>query len=362
MAAGGMEKRCPRRWGAHRGGCSDSRLKQRLDHAFILSGMRRIGGVTESAAGCFSRGCIMPERQFDMQPTEWRRLEGLYHAALELDSAQRDDFLKEACPDDAHMRRRVMSLILTTAENSFIESAVGAAAHSVGQAAILAPGERLGAYEVVRMLGEGGMGCVYLATRADKEYTKQVAVKVVRTGGDDPGLLSRFRAERQILAHLDHPNIARLLDGGVTASGSPFVVMEFIGRRSHRRVRHHAAPVSGGAATALPDGLQRHQFRASKPGDSSRYQAEQHSGLGRWHGKAAGFRDCETAGWRHPGRDAAADESRHAHVHTRVCEPGAGAGRRRHHGYGRLLARRASLSVTNGVTGARPSDAERGGD
>ena len=89
-------------------------------------------------------------------------------------------------------------------------------------------GDRLGAYRVVEEIGRGGMGDVYLAIRDDDEFQKQVAIKVVRRGMDTADVLHRFRYERQILANLDHPYIARLLDGGTTPDGRPFFVMDFV--------------------------------------------------------------------------------------------------------------------------------------
>jgi serine/threonine protein kinase len=89
-------------------------------------------------------------------------------------------------------------------------------------------GARIGAYKIVREIGRGGMGAVYLAVRADSEYQKRVAIKLVKRGMDTDFILRRFRNERQILASLDHPNIARLLDGGTTADGLPYFVMEYI--------------------------------------------------------------------------------------------------------------------------------------
>jgi serine/threonine protein kinase/Tol biopolymer transport system component len=89
-------------------------------------------------------------------------------------------------------------------------------------------GERVGAYRIVGELGRGGMGAVYLAERADSEFRRRVAVKVVKRGMDTDSILRRFRNERQILAALDHPNIARLLDGGTTTDGRPYFVMEYI--------------------------------------------------------------------------------------------------------------------------------------
>ena len=89
-------------------------------------------------------------------------------------------------------------------------------------------GRRVGAYELKREIGRGGMGAVYLAVRADSAFQKSVAIKLVKRGMDTDFILRRFRNERQILASLDHPNIGRLLDGGTTDDGRPFFVMEYI--------------------------------------------------------------------------------------------------------------------------------------
>src|SRR5207253_391487 len=88
-------------------------------------------------------------------------------------------------------------------------------------------GSRIGPYKIIREIGRGGMGTVYLAARAD-DFEKRVAIKLIKRGMDTDEILSRFRNERQILANLDHPNIARLLDGGTTTDGLPYFVMEYI--------------------------------------------------------------------------------------------------------------------------------------
>ena len=114
----------------------------------------------------------------------------------------------------------------------------------------LAPGDgtpkdlRIGPYQVLRRLGEGGMGSVYLAVRADQEFRKYVAIKVIRKGMDSSEIVSRFRRERQILAGLDHPNIAKLFDGGTTDDGLPYFVMEYIqGRPLHEYCDSHGLTV-----------------------------------------------------------------------------------------------------------------------
>ena len=89
-------------------------------------------------------------------------------------------------------------------------------------------GRRLGPYQLIEEIGQGGMGAVYRAVRADDQYQKQVAIKLVRTGFETRFAKARFRSERQILATLEHPNIARLLDGGTADDGSPYFVMELV--------------------------------------------------------------------------------------------------------------------------------------
>lgn len=93
---------------------------------------------------------------------------------------------------------------------------------------VRAPGWRVGPYQLERILGHGGMGTVYLASRADQQYEKRVAIKLVKPGASSEQLVTRFRVERQILAKLDHPNIGRMLDGGVTSDGEPYFVMEYV--------------------------------------------------------------------------------------------------------------------------------------
>ena len=128
-----------------------------------------------------------------------------------------------ACGGDEDLRREVESLLSFEDRAEALERAARPSTGGV-------PG-RIGPYRVERLLGAGGMGAVYLAVRDDDQYRKQVAIKVTATGGD-PDLLGRFRAERQIVAGLDHPYIARLLDGGALADGRPYFVMEYVaGRR-----------------------------------------------------------------------------------------------------------------------------------
>jgi serine/threonine protein kinase len=164
-----------------------------------------------------------------MTPERWQQIKGVLDEALELKAPQRSAFLDQACEGDQSLRQEVESFLASDSdgEEGFLEKPlVGPAiAEDETQSWV---GRRIGSYEVIEMIGEGGMGSVYRAGRADEQYKKQVAIKVVKRGLDTPFALARFRAERQILANLEHPNIARLLDGGTTDAGLPYVVMELV--------------------------------------------------------------------------------------------------------------------------------------
>ena len=157
-------------------------------------------------------------------------IESLFHAALEIAPQHRDVFLRERCDDEA-LRHEVGALLTAHATaGAFIESPI---ATLDGQ--LFEPeepdrliGQTIGHWEILKRIGSGGMGAVYLARRADRQYEKQVAIKLIKRGMDTEAMLRRFRKERQILASFDHPNIARLLDGDTTADGLPYFVMEFV--------------------------------------------------------------------------------------------------------------------------------------
>jgi serine/threonine protein kinase len=158
----------------------------------------------------------------------WLRIEYLFYAALELEDG-RTAFLDEACGGDAELRKEVESLLNSSGQTmGFLKQPVLQAAQQITEEESLS-GKRIGAYQLLRQIGEGGMGKVYLAARADDLYRKEVAIKTVQGGlGQSRAMLLRFRSERQILANLDHPNIARLLDGGITEDGLPYLVMEYV--------------------------------------------------------------------------------------------------------------------------------------
>jgi serine/threonine protein kinase/tetratricopeptide (TPR) repeat protein len=175
----------------------------------------------------------MSERQSGTSPAAhyWERLNEIFHSALALPAEERTGFLDQACAQSADLRSDIQQLIAAHERAAgFIDVPPLAGAGPWLGEDIPAPvaGWRLGAYRVEGEIGRGGMGTVYLAQRADGQYEQQVAIKLIKRGMDTDLVLERFRAERQILASLDHPNVARLLDAGATDDGRPYFVMEYI--------------------------------------------------------------------------------------------------------------------------------------
>jgi tetratricopeptide (TPR) repeat protein/tRNA A-37 threonylcarbamoyl transferase component Bud32 len=164
-----------------------------------------------------------------VNPERWRRLNDVFHAAAAVETGARTAFLRDACADDPALADEVARLLAAHERpGGFIEASAIPSARDWLAADGLAEGRRLGPYRIVRQIARGGMGAVYLAERADGQYQQQVAIKLIKRGMDTEQVLERFRAERQILASLDHPNIARLLDGGTTDDGQPYFAMEYI--------------------------------------------------------------------------------------------------------------------------------------
>lgn len=166
-----------------------------------------------------------------MKPEQYKQVKHLFNAALELSPDARPAFVDEACGDDRSLKSAVEKLLAAHYRaDSFIETPAFDLASDLltDHRSSLVEGQRIGPYKIVGEIGQGGMGTVYLSERADDHYHKQVAIKVVRRGLDISEIRRRFLAERQILANLDHPNIARLLDGGTTEDGLPYIVMEYV--------------------------------------------------------------------------------------------------------------------------------------
>ncbi len=168
-----------------------------------------------------------------MKPSDWERVDALFQRAVALPAGERAGFVRREAGSDAYLCREVLSLLDFDSErNTALGGAVSSVAARVMEESDI-QGKRIGLYRILRKLGEGGMGIVYLAVRDDGEFRKEVAIKIVRQGMESPQFLERFRRERQILANLDHPHVARLLDGGAAdlpgrPVAVPYLVMEYV--------------------------------------------------------------------------------------------------------------------------------------
>jgi len=175
------------------------------------------------------------------------RLEELLAEALELEPAERSPFLDQACRDDPALRREAEELLALQDEaTDFFEglSSEIAAAAPLELESAASPRLRIGPYRTLAAIGRGGMGVVFRAERVDGSFDQQVALKLIHRDMDTPQLRARFLAERQLLARMAHPHIARLSDGGVTEEGRPYFVMEYIdGLPITRYCQQHDLPV-----------------------------------------------------------------------------------------------------------------------
>lgn len=175
----------------------------------------------------------MSSRSPELDAQRWRRVADVFAHAVELEPGRREAYLSQTCGNDAELLDYVNGLleadatVETVVEQTIVNTVRDAFADDTSQVAEMR-GQMIGPYRVERLLGSGGMGMVYLAQRADEQFDQQVAIKLGRHRLVDPQTELRLRHERQILADLDHPNIARLLDGGTTEDGVPYLVMEFI--------------------------------------------------------------------------------------------------------------------------------------
>jgi serine/threonine protein kinase/tetratricopeptide (TPR) repeat protein len=162
-----------------------------------------------------------------MDPTRWGRVQSLFSAALEQSPSERDFFLRNECAGDEDLYHEVISLLQADSDgHSILE---GSAVDAVGLPGdVSLEGKLVGVYRIAKQVGAGGMGAVYLAERADGQFEQKVALKFIKRGMDSEEILRRFQSERQILAQLQHPNVARLLDGGITEDGLPYFTMEYV--------------------------------------------------------------------------------------------------------------------------------------
>ncbi|MCX6605146.1 MAG: protein kinase [Acidobacteria bacterium] len=168
-----------------------------------------------------------------MTPQRYSQVKSLFQLVLDQPPDQRPAFLDKACGADRTLHHEVRQLLASDSSSAdFLSHPAATPVSQILQQAARDQEEALppsiGPYAVQRQIGVGGMGAVYLASRADQHYSKLVAIKVIRRGMEQDRIIQRFRRERQIVASLDHPNIARLLDGGAAEDGRPYFVMEYV--------------------------------------------------------------------------------------------------------------------------------------
>jgi serine/threonine protein kinase len=186
------------------------------------------------AAGCIKSWLAkikkMIDENFSPDTENWQKLNELFAAAIELEPAAQSDFLRRI--ENKNLRREVEKILAATsraeAKNFLRENAlqVGTQILANGDDAPLKTGTRIGNYKIVREIGRGGMGAVFLAERED--FRRTVALKIIKRGMDTDDIIRRFRQEREVLASLNHSNIAKLLDGGTTDDATPYFVMEYV--------------------------------------------------------------------------------------------------------------------------------------
>ena len=159
----------------------------------------------------------------------WNLIEAIFQNAVERPQSERSDYIKQACGADEELRSEVESLLASDSGGETVQSLIADDIRKLEQASSsFEAGRQVGPYRLLREIDSGGMGAVYLGVRSDDQYFQIVAVKMIRKGMESPALIQRFRAERQILATLTHPNIGAILDGGEIDGGRPYIVMEYV--------------------------------------------------------------------------------------------------------------------------------------
>ncbi|NNE34466.1 MAG: serine/threonine protein kinase, partial [Rhodothermales bacterium] len=174
-----------------------------------------------------------------MTPERWKKIEELFHSALAVGVNERAEYLLRLCPDDEALRREVEALIIQHNEDpEFLDQPVANVTTGALSAETESTEKKIGPYRLIRTIGTGGMGEVFLAKKEDSDVEHLVALKVVRSAVVTADARARFVNERAILARLNHPNIARFLDAAVTEIGQPYLAMEYV---QGVPITHHAS-------------------------------------------------------------------------------------------------------------------------
>ncbi len=165
-----------------------------------------------------------------MLPEHWQKIKPILEEAIEIPAASRSAFLDKACLDDSVLRKEIEHLLdyEDTQADLLEKTAFSAIENDFNRNGKNLIGKQIGNYKILEELGTGGMGAVFLATRADGAFEQKAALKLIKCGMDSDAVLQRFFNERQILASLEHPNIAHLIDGGTTDNDLPYFVLEYV--------------------------------------------------------------------------------------------------------------------------------------
>ena len=288
--------------------------------------------------------------------TEPPSMELLLSRALEFnDAAERSGFLDLACAGDGELRREVESLVAAhLAADSFLKPRM---VPDLGPPAEN-PGDRIGRYKLLEMIGEGGFGIVYLAEQAEP-VRRKVALKVIKPGMDTREVVARFEAERQALALMDHPHIAQVYDGGATESGRPYFVMELVKGMPDHDVLRRPRPLASGSGWSCSSMCAAAVQHAHQKGIIHRDLKPSNILVSTHDGKPVvkvidfGIAKAVAHGTHgNHGDDRARPDDRHAGIH----ESGAGGAQRAgcRHPQRHLFARRGALRAADRNHAARP--------
>ena len=211
-----------------------------------------------------------------MTPERFQQVRNLFEAAIEHRTSDRTAFVADACRSDRQLEEEVRRLLEAYDATVTLRSLPSPKLARTDPAS--REGQKLGGYEILRQLGRGGMGSVYLARRADQSFQKNVAIKILRADAASPELVQRFHRERELLAQLDHSNIARLLDAGETEDGLPYFVMEYVEGRPIMQYANDAKLPLRDRMEFIPPGLRCGRKRPSAQDRPPRSEARQRAG------------------------------------------------------------------------------------